>query len=355
MVTDVVPVAAGVDSLYLAVQGELDAATVHLLSALRDSGDDEATTFALEEQDGFVQLRPHGWRGYPLWLSSPRYELMLGAAPPFPAAYVQLHSTYIHTLGVEEAAATVTHLLRRRFFSGDPTMTVVPSRIDVYADVQGWEPQPDDYQRFVCRARGRTQYDEPSRMHGGGTRLTGFTFGRGDVVARIYNKTVELRSRGQDWPLAVWSGHDPDADVWRVEFQFRRKALTPLRLHTLSQVLAARQGLWEYGMEWLSLRTPSGDHVKGHWPVAPVWGALRRVLIGSPCSPLVRERVRRANELRLMQGLAGYVSALAASWNIHSLAAALYCAEPRLEMYFNERGVDFAQLVRTKRSRRLAA
>jgi hypothetical protein len=355
MMDDLIPVAAGVDTLYLAVRGELDDAVLNVLTALRDSGDDDATTFSLDEQDGFVQLRPHGWRGYPLWLSSPRYELMLGAARPFPVAYVQLHSEYIHTVGVEDAAARVTGLLARRFFRRDQPMMVTPSRIDVYADVQGWEPGPDDYARFVCRAVGRRQYDEPSQMHGGGKRLTGFTFGRGDVVARIYNKTVELRGRGQDWPLAVWSGGDPDAEVWRVEFQYRRGALTSMGLRSLPAALEARQGLWDYGTGWLSLRAPSGNAARRNWPVAPVWDALRRVVIGSPCSPLVRERVRRANELRLMQGLAGYVSALAASWNVQSLSGAMSWAEPRLQMYFDERGVDFGQLVRTKRSRRPAA
>jgi hypothetical protein len=284
-------------------------------------------------------------------MSSPRYELMLGAAPPFPAAYVQLHSSYIHTLGVDDAAEAVTDLLRRRVFR-DERMAVLPSRIDVYADVQGWEPSHQDYHRFVCRASGRRQYDEPSEMHASGKRLTGFTFGRGDVVARIYNKTLELRRRGQDWPLAIWRGGDPDTEVWRVEFQYRRKALTSFRLRTLSEVLEARQALWEYGLQWLSLRTPTGDAARWHWPVAPEWEALRRVLLGSPQSPLVRDRVRGADELRLLRGLGGYISALGAAWDERDMEAAWRRAAPRLGHYFEERGVSFAQLVRIKRSRR---
>jgi len=351
-VTTLTAVAAGIDTLYLSIRGEPDGLTLQTIRALRDSSDDDATAFTLDERDGYLVLRPHGWRGYPLWLSSPRYELMVGASPPFPAAYVQLHSAYIHTLGVEDAVASVTDVLSRWLFPNG--MAVVPSRIDVYADVQGWEPTHDDYRRFTCRAVGRRQYDEPSEMHSGGRRLTGFTFGRGDVVARVYNKTVELRRRGQTWPMAVWTDPDPEVPVWRVEFQYRRKALTSFRLRTVADVLAARQELWEYGTRWLSLRTPTADRVQAHWPVASEWEALRQVEIATPRSELVRERVHGADELRLLRGLGGYISALAAAWNEKDMDAAWRIASPRLRHYFAERGVGFAQLVRIKRSRRPA-
>lgn len=352
--TQLVSLAAGVDTLYLSVKGEIDGSAWRVLHSLREKAraEDDPVPFTFEDEDGSLVLRPHGWRGYPVWLSSPRYELMLGASPPFPAGYVQVHSAYIHSLGVDAAADTVTGILRRWLFRD--SMSVVVSRIDVYADVQGWEPTHSDYRRFVCRAVTRRQFDAPAEiereMHSAGVSLSGYTFGRGDVVARIYNKTLELRRRGQDWPLAVWSAFDPERAVWRVEFQYRRKALKALR--TVSDVLAARQDLWEYGTDWLSLRTPTRDPVRGHWPIAPEWEAVQAVRIGSPGSGLVRERVSRADETRLLRGLGGYLSSLAAGWYENDLDAALGRAAPRLRHYFTQRGVGFAQLVEVKRSRR---
>jgi hypothetical protein len=348
----VTAVAAGVDTLYLSLTGDLDGAAMQVLRRLREvTAHEDVTPFTLDDADGSLNLRPHGWRGYPLWLSSPRYELMVGAAPPFPAAYVQLHSPYIHTLGVDEAAAAVVELVRGKLFGGG-TMRVAPSRIDVYADVQGWEPTIEDYGRFVCRAVSRRQFAQDSETHVAGRRLTGFMFGRGDVVARIYNKTIELQTRGETWPLAVWRGADPEAPVWRVEFQYRRKALTTFGLRTLPAVLAARQDLWEYGTRWLSLRMPCADAVRAHWPEAPEWAALRDVEIGAPRSRLVRDRVRGADEDRLLRGLGGYISSLAAAWNEPDMEQAMRRAGPRLHQYWNERGVTFGQLVRIKRSRR---
>jgi hypothetical protein len=345
------PVSAGVDTLYLSLTGDMDQGAMRVLRELRDAaGDDDVTPFTLDDADGSLIVRPHGWRGFPLWLSSPRYELMLGAAPPFPAGYVQLHSAYIHTLGVDGAASDVVALLRRRLFRG--VMGVTPSRIDVYADVQGWEPTEADFGRFVCRAVSRRLYSEPSEMHASGRRLSGLTFGRGDVVARIYDKTLELRSRGQTWPMAVWTNLDVEAPVWRIEFQYRRRALTTFGLRTLASVLSARQDLWEYGTRWLSLRTESGEAARRNWPESEAWVALRQVSIGSPRSELVRERVRGADELRLVRGFAGFASSLAARWDDQDLDAALRRAAPLVRRYLDERGVSFGHIVRMKRSRR---
>ncbi len=349
--TPLVAVAAGVDTLYLSLRGELDQGAMRVLNELRGAtADDDRTPFTLDDRDGFLMVRPHGWRGFPYWLSSPRYELMLGAAAPFPAAYVQLHSAYIHSRGVEEAASEVVQLVSDKLFGGG--VGVTPSRIDVYADVQGWEPTWDDYGRFVCRAVSRRQYAQDSEAHAAGRRLSGFTFGRGDVVARIYNKTLELSSRGETWPEAVWTEADRDAAVWRVEFQYRRKALTTFGLRSLSAVLAARQDLWEYGTRWLSLRRPTGEVARRNWPEADEWTSMRQLRIGAPRSELVRERVRGADEARLVRGLAGYASSLAARWLEDDVEALFRRAVPTLRRYYDERGESFGHVVRLKRSRR---
>jgi hypothetical protein len=59
-----------------------------------------------DNPEGFI-LKPHGWRGYPIWLRSARIELMLGAVDPFPPAFVQWHSPFIHAYGVDAAVAMV--------------------------------------------------------------------------------------------------------------------------------------------------------------------------------------------------------------------------------------------------------
>jgi len=93
----------------------------------------------------------------------------------------------------------------RRDVFGPPPV-VIPSPIDVYADTQGWVPAPEDFRRFVCRGVRRTLYEQPGRLHGQGRRLSGFTFGKGGIVARIYDKRLEMGRKGTTWPTCSGSG-----------------------------------------------------------------------------------------------------------------------------------------------------
>jgi len=71
-------------------------------------------------------------------------------------------------VGAERAASEVEELLSALFVVS-PEVTV--SRVDVYADVQGWRFEVEDVRRFVTRAQQRRAYQ-------GGRRCTGFPFGR---------------------------------------------------------------------------------------------------------------------------------------------------------------------------------
>lgn len=78
---------------------------------------------------------------------------MLGRDERFPAVVVQLHSAYLHSMGLRPAVWRVESTLRHAVMLGAVEPTV--SRIDLYADVQGWPLRVEDMRRFVSRARGR--------------------------------------------------------------------------------------------------------------------------------------------------------------------------------------------------------
>jgi len=345
--------AAGIDSLYLSVRGELRDGVLQVFDTMRSFplNEDEPVPFHFRDEEGGFLLRQHGWRSYKTWLSSPRYELMLGGPKALPAAYVQLHSAFIHTVGVGEAIAEVVDVLGAHFFSGPVVLT--PSRVDLYADTQGWAPRPEQFEHFVCRGVKRRLFGQPSERHASGRRLAGMTFGKGAVVARLYDKTLELSQRGQTWPSAIWQDHDPALPVWRVEFQFRRDALRSFGLSSVGDVLHARQALWEYGTRWLSLRSPTRAVRRSNWPEVPEWVEFRSVQLGEPCNALVRERIRQATERRLLSGWVGYTTSLAALGQETEIHAALRRVEPAAVRYLTERDVVFAELVEQKR-RRLA-
>lgn len=344
---------AGVDSLYVSAKGEFWDGLLLVLQRMVELAEGETVPFTFREGGPDFLLRPHGWRGYPYWVSSPRFELYVGAAAPFPPVYVQLHSPYLHTLGVEDAAAEAQEFLATDVFHGH--MEVAVSRVDVYADEQGWEPRYDDFQRFACRGVRRRLYEVPAQLHASGRRLSGFVFGTGDVLARVYDKTLQMQTTEQTWQETVWSGYDRERPVWRVEFQFRREALSSFGVRTVADVLDARQGLWEYGTRWLSLREPTRHTRRARWPEATVWSDLRAAQIGSPRSDLVRDRIRAAAEQRLVRGFVGYATSLAAMGSARDLEATGVLARdvPAARRYLAKRGVRFGEIAEGKRQRRL--
>lgn len=343
--------AGGIDSLFASVRGELIEGVLVALGDVRalNPGSEVPCSFGGGPPD--LLLRRHGWRGYPFWFSSPRYELYLGASKPFPPAYVQLHAEHLHTVGIEAAVEEVETMLRRDFFPDG--FHAVASRVDVFADEQGWVPQHDDFHRFRCRALRRRIFELPRQAHGYGRRLSGFTFGKGDLLARVYDKTLETAVTGKTWAELLWEGRDAKLPVWRVEFQFRRQVLAELALHGTADVIRHRQGLWDFGTRWLTLRTQVADSNRARWPLAPEWVQLARTGMGGSAVPLIRERVRQAEIGRLTQGLVGYATSVAAMGAARGVGGALTATVPSVRPYLEQRGASFAELVGAKRARRV--
>lgn len=339
---------AGVDSLYVSAPGKLREGIAEELAAkrLEAASSGEPAAIKLPSGASFV-LKSHGWRGYPYWLSSPWVDVMLGAREPFPPVYVQLRAAYIHQVGVEAAIEAVRLILAADVLVELEHLSV--SRADIYADEQGWAPIPADFRRFVCRATSRRLYEVPRQMYDSGRRLSGFTFGRGDLMARIYDKSLELASRGQSWPELLWEGRDADLPVWRIEFQFRRKALTEFSIRTDADLLGSRQDLWDYGMTWLSLRRNGRHHDPSRWPETPAWRALRGADMGSPRSGLIRGRIRQDNERRLVAGFVGYATSLAVGDAETDMEGALQRAARLSRAYLHQRGRSFEGVVSVKR------
>ena len=345
---------AGVDTLHLSAAGELlDGCLLYFQDVKAEAAaTDDPMVVTLGRGPFALRVRPHGWRGYPIWASSPELELFLGAPAGFPPVFAQQHAVYLHHAGAETALATVTAWLTKHLFAAPPALTV--SRIDLYADVEGWGPTHHDLERFVCRGTARRAFvtTDPATLHAQGLRCSGFTFGTGELVARVYDKTLQCAVTGETWPAAEWTDRAGDGPVWRVEVQFRRAALKALGIHPPQDALDRRQNLWAYGLTWLSLRVPTPDHKRSRWPVAPEWQVLRAARLGVAGEPLVRGAARGADLGRLVQGLVGYATSVAATGAAPGVGPALVRAVPAVEPYLRRRGRTFPELVARKRAAR---
>jgi hypothetical protein len=342
--------AAGIDSLYVSFKGEAAAARLDGMELLKIRAQETGQPQLVgSEYARKALVQPSGWGSYRYWLRCGDFDLFVGRSRSLPAVYARIASEFIHEVGAESALASLKSFVGTLLLAGaDET---VCSRADVYADFQGWVPRSDDYDRFITRSRRNTGH---IAVHYDGRHFTGFTFGRDAMVARLYDKSLEMAHSRKVWMREVWGDrHDTSAPVWRLEFQLRRQLLAECSLSEPQDVVAQRQSLWAYAMQWLSLREPTPRATRTRWPIADMWSDLTRSQAGGAFSPLVRKRIREHDESVLVRGLTGYASSLAAVSGVTDLDLAMLVSRRRVGECMDATGRDFRELVAAKRERRL--
>lgn len=203
-------------------------------------------------------------------------------------------------------------------------------RLDLAADVAGWALRAKDRRAFVRRSRVRTSIfahaphghnlraPAPAELRASATayetrQITGFSVGRGDVVARVYDKREELQldasrhkapAEEARWREGGWDGQEK---ITRVEFQLRGEALKELGARSLDTVHDPATGeitelgdylprIWSTCLMWLRLvkreKTRTGrDKPLTRCPDDPRWQVLRTASWGD-APPIRRKRER---------------------------------------------------------------
>jgi hypothetical protein len=341
--------AAGIDSLYVSCKGEVDAARLDGIELLKVRAQETSQPQVFSATDRKALVQPSGWGSYRYWLRCGDFDVFIGRGRSLPAVYARIASEFIHEVGPLRGLDSLKSFVGTVLLS--ETHEMVCSRVDVYADFQGWVPRAGDYDRFITRSRRNTSH---IAGHYNGRQFTGFTFGRDAMVARLYDKGLEIVHSGKNWMHEVWADRlDAAEPVWRLEFQLRRQILAECSLTEPDDVIAQRARLWAYAMKWLSLREPTPGATRTRWPVADVWLQLTRSQAGVAHSPLVRERIREHDESVLVRGLTGYASSLAAITGVSDLDLAMIVSRRRVREYMDATGRDFRDLVREKRERTL--
>ena len=80
--------------------------------------------------------------------------------------------------------------------------------------------------------------------------LNGLTFGSfndKNVMCRIYDKSLEIKSSGKSWFNDIWIESKMDIDnVWNVEFQVGRKYFKDYNIETVQDFIINMRGIWEH-------------------------------------------------------------------------------------------------------------
>ena len=336
-----------------------------------------------------AQVLPHGARGgYGLLLETDDFSVKIlgNGIPNRPGLFVELRSHFLHTHpeGSQGACEEALCWLRNQLLYDQDEKAVHDlvsfehvrlSRVDLHADWQGgWVPSPadsldDSPRRFIKPARVKWQ------AFTDGTTFTGFVFGSGSVLARIYNKSYQARQKLDDTYVALLAERnrdtfDPAQDVWRLEYQLRREGVKGFKLYrepdssddeaaieaelsaedlqhigTLPRFFAHQTALWQHlSYHWLRLVLPDGQANRSRWLMEPTWKHLHdeyeQIAGAAPLDADAQEIVRGARytgKSRLLRRmLLGVVDSLeiedasptaASLWTLHRWIEAVVAKE----------------------------
>jgi len=233
----------------------------------------------------------------------------------FPEVRITFRSQYLWRFGWQACYARVRKWL-------DTWANVVGnqvSRVDLNIDLALELPEINlRGGEVVTPARDKTEYLLPLERHLVGLVETGFTFGKGDLMARIYNKRVEIQNSNKVWFEDLWrrNGWDGVSPVTRTEFQLRRGALKQLQVESVEDLGRQMGDLMKYlTVKWLRLtdKNPS-DTNRARWPLKTFW--FRVVQAGmnfGPITGVVRlaQRLPHLASLRsLVEGVLVSITAL---------------------------------------------
>lgn len=311
-------VAQGIDTLYLAIW--LDLGDIGALLQARDRArlDGKSVTVTLAGWKWAVP--PHGRRHFDLVLANDAAELRVrtGKTPAaMPRAYMELRSAFLWARGLERAMAWVRGVLAEL----GTVQEIRVSRVDVATDVavRGGELFPEGaahLSEWVTRAVRRGQWADEAWQWG--RTFSGFRFGSDQIMVRVYDKTLEASRMGTlDRWRAVWRVSE-EARVWRVEVQLRSEVLRELGVVTDADLQAKVGGVWRYVLtRWVSWREPRGTN-QSRWPVRSFWRMLAERFV-APGVEVIRRALRDLRVERLLAGMAGYASSLAAVWGVDDM------------------------------------
>jgi hypothetical protein len=232
-----------------------------------------------------------------------------------PTVFIEMrsHALHVHPEGApgacEAALAWVrTHLYADQVVAAKDAITFSAakiSRADIHIDWQGgYAPRLANLSEDLrCLIR-------PGRVKGAlyfqGGAATGIQFGRSQVVARLYNKTLETNEKGNEAYAELLTARcgetfNPDLDVWRLEFELKRAGAKGFRLYaspeeedpdeeveaemsaeelqhigTLPRFFARMEELFLHlTRHWLRLVQENDDGNRSRWPMHPTWQQLR--------------------------------------------------------------------------------
>lgn len=242
--------------------------------------------------------------GYPLVLENAHFKIECGEFNT-PSFFVTYRSQALWQFGAPA--------LHERFMDWAASVGLVAakdevlSRVDFTFDYQ--IPALDfEQNNFVSLASKDGQFREDSKVQT-------FTFGKGDVMLRIYDKIAEISQQSDKiWFFDLWGVAE---SVWRIEWQIRKPLLKRFGIRTFADLTERQADVLRYlASEHDTLRLPSQDTNRSRWPLHPLWQDLLQRIDTLDGLGVVREidpeKLMNERLMRIAISMYGYTKRVAA-------------------------------------------
>ena len=188
-----------------------------------------------------------------------------------PIMKIEFRASFLARVGHKSALDFVLDFVKKYIIVD---FNVKISEIHLATDIQGYNFTELDYYRFKTRKRNNVKHtavNDIDNIYYAGRKFTGLTFGSGDEMLRIYDKTEEIRKFPDKAFIRdfAWINHPDyvrDERVWRIEIQYRRAKLKTLYtdkeglLDGYSNILNSLPELWGRALEKVEHKNLSDKH-----------------------------------------------------------------------------------------------
>lgn len=304
------PLRCAIDSLYISYKGNIKPNIEKVLTNLKEMAQDDDSSISsnayLKILDHKLQVSPKGSRQFSFVLKDNWFNIQVSKTKQsgnskLPLAYVQISSELLTFTDLDEI---LKHLNKIIADLGDVKGTPTISRLDLCFDfVPNFDIESIHFKQWKTRATKTNPFYEHKK-------LTGWQIGSGVIMARLYNKSTEIRKSKKDYLKPLWQekGWNSESDVWRMEFQTRREFLKLVGLSSPYQIAELSPMIWKFlCTEWLELVTPTNDKTECRWPVTDEWKE-----ISSACTTIDCKSIKKVKKERLPNDQYLYVNGLAA-------------------------------------------
>ena len=309
---------SGIDSLYLTIDlkwenNEFFSKLTKAKEQAHIKGEEEPIELKTWDDEiiTYFNILSHGSKGYEWIIKNNEYLIKIGnwlEPSSRPSVFIEIRSETLHKYGTNRAVEIILLLL---IYVKATIITVRINRVDLYCDIllpeECWSESLKEF--LVSRANKRSWHNE-------GKIFSGFSIGKGAIMARLYDKPLEIKQKSnKNWMYDIWGIEKVPAafKVIRVEFQLRREKVKEYSINTFDDLIDLSPNLWAYcTKEWLKLQDKPGTHHTQRrtfqW-----WKTVQSAYHGSQdANPLVSMEAASQNNGQILRQLIGNVTSMVA-------------------------------------------